>query len=180
MEQQLDATYLRPSFVSKALALSVLALGIGAAILLAAFGLSFVWRTVPTNLDVRIANPEVVLKQVAPLIVAPIKLEEDHRATAVLPSAKLTQSLPADVIQQEVIVFLSVSHGAGSVVTGWKFPNGNGGVPSGQFCYYDILNADHSRMRVDIAFDGKPKNDDVIDKVPEVGVALSKCKWWKA
>lgn len=56
MEQQLDATYLRPCFVSKAFALSVAAIGVGTSILLAAYGISLFWRPIPTAMDIRIAN----------------------------------------------------------------------------------------------------------------------------
>jgi hypothetical protein len=84
------------------------------------------------------------------------------------------------VIQQEVIVFSSVKHSEGSIVTGWKYPNGSGRVPSNQFCYYSSPNADKSSKRVDIAVDGTPLSETVLTLVPESQEALKKCQWWRA
>src|SRR4051812_13413167 len=71
MEQQLDASHLRPGFVSKTLALSAAAIGIGIGFLLAAYGVSLFWRPIPTAIDIRIANPELTVKQEKPFVMAP-------------------------------------------------------------------------------------------------------------
>jgi hypothetical protein len=193
MEQQLDATYLRPCFVSKAIALSVAAVGFGTSFLRAAFGISLFWRPtlIPTTLDIRIANPEVIVRQEKPFLVAP---PETLNAYLQGPNNRPEQSsnleprkgvgdpvTPAqEVIQQEVIVFSSVKHSDGSIVTGWKYPNGGGHVPSSQFCYFSSPNADKSTKRVDIAVNGTPLSETALALVPESEDALKKCQWWRA
>jgi hypothetical protein len=192
MEQQLDATYLRPSFVAKAFALSIAAIGIGTSILLAAYGLSLFWRPtpIPTTLDIRIANPELIVRQEKPFLLAP---QETLSTYPQGPNNRPAQSsdlprkgvddpaTPAqEVIQQEVIVFSSVKHINGSIVTGWKYPNGSGSVPSSQFCYFSSPNADKSSKRVDIAVNGTPLDETALTLVPESGEALKKCQWWRA
>jgi hypothetical protein len=193
MEQHLDATYLRPGFVSKAFALSVAAIGIGTGILLAAYGISLFWRptAIPTTLDIRIANPELIVRQEKPFLMAP---PETSSAYPLGPNNRTEQSsqlehpqgvgdpvTPAqEVIQQEVIVFSSVKHSDGSIVTGWKYPNGSGRIPSSQFCYFSSPNADKSSKRVDIAVNGTPLGETALMLVPESEEALKKCQWWRA
>ena len=137
MEQQLDATYLRPSFVSKAFGLSVAAIGLGTSILLAAYGISFFWRPMQVAIapiDVRIANPELFVRQEKPfLMVPPETLHFNPQAPTNRPEQAWNSgpprvvgdpvTPPQEVIQQEVIVFSSVKHSDGSIVTGWKYPN---------------------------------------------------------
>jgi hypothetical protein len=90
MEQQLGATYLRPGLVERAAAVGITAAGAGIGVLLAAWGISFLWRNAPPEIAVRIANPELhviqnspfkveqdkpfVLAQLEPVKVAPAKL----------------------------------------------------------------------------------------------------------
>jgi hypothetical protein len=185
MEQQLDATYLRPSFVSKTLALGVAAIATGAAIMLATFGISFLWRPLPAEIDLRIKNPELTVTQSAPFVFAtPIAHQNPNNVAT--PLAQQSTMQPAeekqttDVIQQEVVVFLNVSHEGGAVVTGWRFPNGNGRTPSGQYCYFVAKNGDRSSTRVDLAVDRKPVSDAGSPFVPNIDKALSKCQWWGA
>jgi hypothetical protein len=191
MEQQLDATYLRPCFVSKAVALSVAAIGIGTSILLAAYGISLFWRPMPAAIDLRIANPELLVRQERPFVMAsPETLHIDPKALTNLPEQAPTSgdpkgvgdriTPPQEVIQQEVIVFSSVKHSAGSIVTGWKYPNGSGRVPSSQFCYYSSPNVDKSSTRVDIALNGTLLSETVLTLVPQSEEALKKCQWWRA
>jgi hypothetical protein len=166
MEQQFDATYLRPSLVSKALALSLVALGLGGAVLLTSLGLSFLWKPFPDAIDLRIKNPELTVRPIPPIVMSGDGINEGKRDD--------------NTIQQEVIVFLTVKHDEGAVVTGWKFPNGSARVPSGQFCYFTASNADSSSIRIDLATDGKPLTGSPTEKVPAHDEALSKCKWWRA
>jgi hypothetical protein len=191
MEQQLDATYLRPCFVSKAFVLSVAVIGIGISILLAAYGISLFWRPMPAAVDIRIANPELIVRQEKPFVMAsPEIVHIDPQAPADRPGQAANSghpkgvgdpiSPPQEVIQQEVIVFSSVKHGAGSIVTGWKYPNGSGRVPSSQFCYYSSPNVDKSSTRVDIALNGTPLSETALTLVPESEEALKKCQWWRA
>jgi hypothetical protein len=180
MEQQLDATYLRPSFLSKAVALSAACLGLGVAILLGSFGLSLIWRSsLPASIDLRITNPELKIRQDEPFLFKTV--EEPRKIEPPISRSSDVYVTPhGEVIQQEVIVFSSVNHASGSVVTGWKFPNGKGGVPSGQFCYFIYPNPDQSSTRVDIAFDAKALATELVANVPEVERALGKCQWWHA
>jgi hypothetical protein len=188
MEQQLDATYLRPSFVSKAFGLSVAAIGIGTSILLVAYGISLFWRPMPaanTTIDVRIANPELFVTQDKPFIMVPSDtLRIDPQAIAKTTNSDRSKDVGdpttsrEDIIQQEVIVFSSVKHAAGSIITGWKYPNGSGRIPSHQFCYYSSPNVDKSSTRVDIALDGTQLSGTALALVPESEQALKKCQWW--
>jgi hypothetical protein len=191
MEQQLDATYLRPCFVSKAFALSIAAIGFGTSILLAAYGISLLLRPTQTAIDIRIANPELFVRQEKPFVMAsPETLRVDQRALTNQPGQVLNTEHSnrkgdpiaprEEVIQREVIAFSGVKHANGSIVTGWKYPNGSGRTPSEQFCYYSSTNADRSSMRVDIAVNGAPLNEAVLALVPESEHALEKCQWWHA
>src|SRR5262249_39414743 len=69
MEQQMDATYLRPGPIAKACAIGIGAAGIGIGIFLAAWGISFLWRPTLPEIAIRIANPELRVRQDAPFIV---------------------------------------------------------------------------------------------------------------
>ena len=178
MEQQLDATFLRPSFLSRAVALSTVSLGLGAAILLGSLGLSLIWRpSPPTPLELKIINPELKIRQDEPFLFKAV--EGTKKFELPIPkNAEPDAKSHGEVIRQEVIVFSSVTHASGSVVTGWKFPDGSGGVPSGQFCYFIAPNPDRSSTRVDIALDAKPLPNEFVARVPEIERALDKCQWW--
>ena len=84
-----------------------------------------------------------------------------------------------DVIRREVTVFSNVEHGPGTVVTGWNYRDGSGGVPIQQFCYYTAPNVDHSTKRVDIASNGVRSFDVDAELVPDLEEALGKCQWWQ-
>jgi hypothetical protein len=63
MEQRLDATYLRSGPFERATAIGIVALATGTGILLASWGISFLWRYTPPEIKVHIANPEVLAQQ---------------------------------------------------------------------------------------------------------------------
>ena len=67
MEQRLDATYLRPGLVERTTAIGIGAVCIGTGVLLAAWGISFLWRYTPPEIAVRVANPELHVTQDSPL-----------------------------------------------------------------------------------------------------------------
>src|SRR5262245_21966560 len=69
MEQRLDATYLRSGPFERAAAIGIVAIAVGTGILLAAWGISFLWRYTPPEIAVRIANPEVRVTQSEPFTV---------------------------------------------------------------------------------------------------------------
>jgi hypothetical protein len=189
MEQRLDATYLRPGPFERAAAIAIVAVAIGAGILLAAWGTSFLWRYTPPEVAVRIANPEVRVTQSGPLTVTqdkpflvtqsePFKIEQPSPLDTggVGGTAKTAMG---EVIRREVTVFSNVKHGAGSVVTGWNYRDGSGGVPVSQFCYYSAVNVDYSSTRIDIASDGARLANASLSLVPELEGALAKCQWWQ-
>jgi len=165
MEQHLDPTYLRPDLLSRCLALGVVAVSVGLAILFAGWGFSSLRGS--TN-DTK--NPPCVST-----------LTKVLAATA----AETTKVLGANTsfasaIQQEVVVFWSVRHGSGSIVTGWKFPNGNSSAPTDQYCYFNVPNADHSSTKIDISRNGIFIGRELLGQVPDIGEAQKKCRWWRS
>jgi hypothetical protein len=190
MEQQLNATYLRPGLIQRAAAVGIAAAGIGTGVLLAAWGISFLWRYTPPEIAVRVANPEIRVTQDKPLTVAsppPIKIDPD------VPTLKIERSSPLpgnglgtdrktsedDVIRRDVTVFSTVKHATGQVTTGWNYRDGTGGIPVRQYCYYSAPKLDYSSTRVDIAFNGDPLPNISASLVPELQGALAKCQWWQ-
>lgn len=183
MEQRLDATYLRSGPFERAAAVGFCAVAIGAGILLAAWGISFLWSYKPP--EIRIANPEVTVKQDKPFEFAPLKMDSGATIKAELPPAVTNgvggnpKTTTGEVIRREVTVFSTVEHGPGHVTTGWKYRDGTGNVPLSQYCYYSAPNIDSSSTRIDIAVDGARSPTISASLVPELEGALAKCQWWK-
>jgi hypothetical protein len=197
MEQRLDATYLRSGPFERAAAMGIGAVAIGTGILLAAWGISFLLRFTPSEIAVRIANPELRVSQNAPLTVTqdkpfvlakpePLKIERGELTVKVEQQAPATsgvggdtKTVTGDVIKREVTVFSNVKHGTGTVVTGWNYRDGSGGVPVQQFCYYTVPNVDHSSRRVDIATNHVRSPNLDTGLVPDLEGAFAKCQWWQ-
>ena len=198
MEQRLDATYLRAGLVERATAIGIGAVCIGTGILLAAWGISFLWRYTPPEIAVRVANPELHVTQDSPLKVSqdkpfvviqsePLKIDPAKVIVRVdEPSRSIdkgvstdSKTAAGDVIRREVTVFSNVEHRPGLVVTGWNYRDGSGGTPVQQFCYYTAPNVDHSSKRVDIAYNGVRSFDVDAELVPDLDEALGKCQWWQ-
>jgi hypothetical protein len=198
MEQRLDVSYLRPGLVERAAAVGISAAGIGTGVLLAAWGISLLWRYTPPEIAVRIANPELRIIQNAPLTVTqdrpfilaqpePLRIDRGdptNKVEQLYPSATAgvgtdTKTTAGDVISREVTVFSNVKHGPGSVVTGWNYKDGSGRVPVGQYCYYTAANPDRSSTKVDIASNGIPMPNIGAALVPELDGAIAKCQWWQ-
>jgi hypothetical protein len=182
---ELNPTYLRSGPFERAAAVGFCAVAIGTGILLAAWGISFLWRYVPPK--IRIENPEIILSQPKPFKIEqdkpfkveqdkPFKVEQDKPLIAP-PELPNSDSKEVNAIKREVTVFWSVNHGLGEVVTGWKYADGRGGNIVHQYCYYDAPNADHSSKRVDIASNRvrSPSMDPGL--VPDLEGALAKCQW---
>jgi hypothetical protein len=197
MEQHLDASFLRPGPITKAVALGIAASGIGFGVLLAAWGIALIWRPNLEPVTVKIANPEVHITQKEPLVVGqqtpfaieqpkPVKVEVTMPQTGVqqtdpeIPTIANSPSEPVNVIKREVTVFSTVDHSVGSVTTGWNYPDGGGRIPHAQFCYYSSPNLDRSSTRVDLARDRNPSSGPQLALVPEVEQALKKCQWWRS
>ena len=192
MEQHLDATYLKHDLVDRAAATALVAAGLGVGVLLAAWGISMLWRYTPPEIAVRVANPEIhisqntplVVKQEAPFVMAPpdpLKIEKSDLTVKVEqpPSPSTSDRLGTNVIKREVTFFSYIQHGQGSVVTGWNYKDGSGGTPVSQFCYYTSQNPDQSSKRVDLAANAVRRPQISLDIVPDVNGALSKCQWWQ-
>jgi hypothetical protein len=189
MEQRLDTTYLSSGPFERAAAVGFCAVAIGAGVLLAAWGISFLWRYTPPEIAVRIANPEVRVTQSGPLTVTqdkPFILAQPEPFKVEQPSPPVTSGVggntktaTGEVIEREVTVFSNVRYGPGVVVTGWRYRDGSGGTPVQQYCYYTTPNTDHSSKRVDIASNGVPSPNMDPRLVPDLEGALSKCQWWQ-
>jgi hypothetical protein len=193
MEERLDARYLSSGPLERATAVGLGALGVGMGILLGAWGLSFLWRSTPPEITVRVANPELRVTQEKPLkieqdkpfvLAQPKPLQLDLTKPTIMgdhpwndPDAKTTGG---DVIRREVTVFWSTKHGPGDVTTGWNYKDGSGGMPVGQYCYYAVLNGDGSMTKVDIASAGSRLLQISASLVPDLEGALAKCQWWHA
>jgi hypothetical protein len=198
MEQRLDATFLRPGLVERTLAVGIGAVGIGTGILLATWGISFLWRYTPPEIAVRIANPEVHVAQDSQLKVTqdrpfvvespqPLKIDppkvtisvEQPPQSVVKGVSTDAKTATGDIITREVTVFSNVKHGLGTVVTGWTYRDGTGGTPVQQYCYYAAANLDHSTKRVDIASNRVRLVDIDAGLVPDLEEAIGKCQWWQ-
>jgi len=181
MEQQLSATYLSPEPIERAAAIGIGAVAIGIGIFLAAWGISFLWRYTPPEVVVRIANPELNVVQDKPFILAqpePLKIAPGELTIKTDPPVGNTTTASGDVIKREVTVFWSVNHRSGQVVTGWSYPDGRGGVPVVEYCYYYAAQVDGSFQRIDVARNRIPSS--VTGLVPDIQGALAKCQWSQA
>jgi hypothetical protein len=190
VEQQLDTGFLRPGPAERAGALAIGAVGLGLGVLLATWGISLLWRYTPP--EIRIANPEVTVRQDGPLTVhqdrpftiqvpGPLKVElPSFPSLPVTPNGEggggQVKTPAGDAIKREVTVFSTVDHVGGAVVSGWRYADGRGGVPVSEFCYYSAPSFDGSYKRVDIAHDRIAATIGV-GLVPELSQAISKCQW---
>ena len=197
-EQRLNANFLGASIIERACAISIIAVGVGAAILLAMWGIARMWHFVPPELSVRIANPELHLagnSQVTVTQGKPFTIVQDKPFTVVqeppkqdfsklFPSTEkggsATVTTTGEVIRREVTVFYNVAHSSGLVWTGWKYRDGHGGKPHRQYCNYLIPNFDRSSTQVYIAEDGVRLSNINASLVPDLEGALAKCQWWNS
>jgi hypothetical protein len=115
---------------------------------------------------------------------APLKIDPPNLTVRVQPPRPIDSEVfkegrtaAGDVIMREVTVFANVTHGPGTIVTGWTVTDGSGGVPVHQYCYYTAPNPDHSSIRVDIASNRVASPIDA-GLVPDLNMALTKCQWW--
>jgi hypothetical protein len=191
MEQRLNATYLRPGLFERSASVAFSAAGVGLGVLLAAWGISLLWRYTPPTIAVRVVNPEVCIVQDRPLAVKqdqpfvlsqpdPLKIERGQVTLKMDQPPTDVQTASGEIIRREVTIFSQVRHATGTVVTGWNYKDGSGGKPVSQFCYYTSENPDRSSTRVDIAVDGTRRLLAGTDLVPDMEGAVSKCQWWQS
>jgi hypothetical protein len=167
MEQQLDSSYLGHDHLERSLAFAVRAIFLGLSVLLAAWGISLVWKAAVRSSELRVDNPEVRQVSPTPVTLPPIPKTADQ-----------TGIDREQVIRREVTVFTFVRHASGSVVTGWSYKDGAASKPIRQFCYFSSPNSDGTKTWVDLAIDRKqlPSINEAV--VPNVDDALSKCQWF--
>lgn len=205
METQLDHTYLRPGIISRAAAVGLAAMGVGAGVLLACWGLSFFWHVD----DAVVRRLEAIAKQTAGLSdvvrdeIGTLSLRTtesmgalggkldalEHRVDAINQRVTMTRSFQdgsgqpertgtGDVIRREVTVFNSVSHEGGNVTTGWQYKDGaSDGQPMRQYCYFSI-GKNGVATRIELAFNGQRLFNENVTRVPRLEEALAKCQWW--
>ena len=172
MEQQLDSTYLARDYLDRSLAFAIRAIFVGLAILLAAWGISLVWRAAQHSTEVPVVSAEV----------HPVPLPTPPTTSVKLPPEKTSGPIDVEaepIIRREVTVFTFVRHTTGSVVTGWSYKDGAAAKPIRQFCYFSSPNSDRTRTRVDLAVDRKQLPSINEAAVPNVEDALSKCQWFE-
>jgi hypothetical protein len=180
MEQRLNAAYLGPGLLERAAALGIAVFGVGTGVLVAAWGISFLWRFAPTEIALRLANPELRVTQDKPFVFARPAPSEVEPGELVAKKGLEASTPSGEVIKREVTVFSTVKHETGNVVTGWNYKNGAGRVPISQYCYYSASSGiDQSITRVDIALNGVAAKQISSALVPDLQEALAKCQWWQ-
>jgi hypothetical protein len=164
-ETVIDDTYLRPGIVTRAGAIGLAAMGIGAGLLLACYGASFFFDTNSKRLDALTAKVEKIALRPDRTNELIAKLDDlrheagkiDARIAAHLASIEGSlnelnhrpiisdnpdhrgKTINANVITSEVTVFHTVPHDNGSIYTGWRYPDGASAdqPPIRQYCYWD-------------------------------------------
>jgi hypothetical protein len=207
-ETVLDHTYLRPGIVTRAGAIGLAAIGVGAGVLLACYGASFYFNTNSKRLDALTAKVEEIAQRPDRTDKVIAKLDDLSREARKIGGnitthlASVEQSLEelknrsfirgnpdehgtsfnGNVITTEVSVFKIVSHDSGHIYTGWDYPNGASAnqPPITQYCYWSHRVGDpSSRTSVRIEL---AKNGvrlpNIADGVPRLEDALKKCVWW--
>jgi hypothetical protein len=154
METELDHTYLRPGVISRAAAVGLAAVGAGAGMLLACWGLSFFFHyddPMIKKLDILSAQVEALAQKPdqAETVIQKLSRVGDNskrdieaiRGSIVERLASIEKRLDAlrqpstssgrggktidgNVIEEEVTVFKTVKHERGTVQTGWKYKDG--------------------------------------------------------
>jgi hypothetical protein len=205
-ETLLDHTYLQPGIVTRAGAIGLAAIGIGAGVLLACWGASFFFNTNSKRLDVLTAQLEKLVQRPDRTDEVVARLDDLRRdagkigggITARLASIEgsieeikhrpIISGNPSNhekgnghVIEREVTVFHSVPHDNGSVYTGWVYPDGASAdqQPKKQYCHWRSENLGGTMAVVVLANDGK-RLQNIGDVVPQLENALQKCIWWTA
>jgi hypothetical protein len=206
-ETVLDHTYLGPGIVTWAVAIGLVAMGIGAGLLFACYGASFFFNTNSKRLDALTAKAEEIaqrpdrageviaklddLRQEAGKIDANmtnhfVAVERDLEGLKSQPFIRGTlgknETPNGNVITTEVSVFKIVPHDTGKIFTGWDYPNGASAnqPPKRQYCYWANWPSGSSSgtwVNIDLAKNGM-RLPNISDGVPQLEDALKKCVWW--
>src|SRR5262245_515806 len=202
IETVLDHTYLRPGIVTRAGAIGLAAIGIGAGVLLACYGASFFF-TNSKRLDALTAKVEEIAQRPDRTNEVIAKVDDLRREagkmgagiTAHLASLEGSlkelkhrpiisdspdhrgKTINGNVITTEVTVFHTVPHDNGSIITGWKYPDGASAnqQPKRQYCLW--LGGKLSGGWVSLAENGV-RLPNIGAGVPRLEDALKECVWW--
>ena len=208
-ETVLDPTYLRPGIVTRAGAIGLAAIGIGAGMLLACYGASFLLNTNSKRLDDLTAKVEELVHRpdrtdevirelddlkgeagkiggnvTARLASIEGSIEELKRRPIISgnPGAH-EKTVNGNIIESEVTVFHTVPHDTGAVMTGWQYPDGASADqrPTRQFCYYrsERLGGTTAQAIISLADDGM-RLQHIGAGVPRLEDAIKECVWWHA
>ena len=202
MEQRLDATLLQPGPIRRAAAVGFGAVGIGAGIFLAAWGLSFLRQPARDHrIDALVSQFETLNQKATDGFDGFGKQITDRLGTLTMKLETLSQKVQdldrhvgtlkvpppvyggagktpdGDIIKKEVTVFFNVDHEPGRVTTGWRYNDGASAnsKPLSQYCYYVVSNVDGTSTKADLALDGNRIN---FSGVPRAEEAVRKCHWW--
>jgi hypothetical protein len=205
-ETVLDPTFLQPGVVAKCGAVALDAVGIGAGVLLGCWGASMFFNTNNRRLDVLASKIEELVQRPDRtddvitkvydlnrgatrigntisnrLASIETSLEELKRRPIFPTNPGEQKTVNGNVITKQVTVFHLVPHEQGSVVTGWKYPDGASAnqKPTTQFCYWssEPLGGTTQVATTYIATDGVRLNN-IGPNVPQLEDAIKKCVWW--
>jgi hypothetical protein len=207
-ETLLDHTYLQPGIVTRAGAVGLAAIGIGAGVLLVCWGASFFFNTNNNRLDVLTAKVEKLDQRPDRTDEVVAKLDDLRREagkfgggiTARLASIEgsieeikhrpIISGNPCNhektnghVIEREVTVFHTVPHDSGIVMSGWQYADGASAnqPPKNQYCYWESerLSGTTAQTTIYLANNGS-RLQNIGAGVPQLEEALQKCIWWSA
>ncbi|MGV7212521.1 hypothetical protein [Bradyrhizobium sp. UFLA05-112] len=208
-ETMLDQTYLRPGIVARTGAVGMAAIGIGAGVLLACYGISFFIHPDSKRLDGLTAKVEEFVRRpdrseqviakldglrrdageisggiTARLASIEGSIEEIKHRPIISGSPDNHEKTNGNVIEREVTVFHRVPHDNDSVVmTGWDYADGASAdqPPKRQYCYWqsEWLGGTTAQTTIYLAHD-RQRLQGIAAGVPQLEDALRKCIWWNA
>jgi hypothetical protein len=204
-ETLLDHTYLRPGIVTRAGAIGLAAIGMGAGVLFACYGASFFFNTNTKRLGALTAKVEEIAQRPDRTDEVIAKLDDLRREAGKIGGnitthlAFVEESLKelnnrsfirgnpdehgtpvnGNVITTEVSVFKMVPHDSGFISTEWKYPNGASAnqPPLEQSCFWLGRMSSGASVRIDLAHNGV-RLPNIVDGVPRLEDTLKKCVWW--
>lgn len=106
-----------------------------------------------------------------------VRLNSDSRAS-IMPRADINNGGGSHdpAIQETVVVFRRVTHGQGSIETGWEFADGAAKTPNKQWCHYKQTLGDGNSVIQIIGWDGKQSPAPAT--VKDQSTRFTKCQWF--
>jgi hypothetical protein len=109
------------------------------------------------------------------------RIEELKKPSIIVSPPGPSRDDRGNVITKEVTVFHNVEHESGTVVTGWRYPDGASADqrPTNQYCYWSSgpLGGTSAQATIHIAVNGT-RLTNIATGVPQLEAALQKCIWW--